>query len=116
MVGWGLTVVGSTSRGRLVWGRERDDAGENGGGDTDADGQRESRGWGRSHGVDVLVTFLWDSRDIIHMFYVLMIHIVMDIFDVMINYYLYVIIIILIYGIKMIRKMAISLTSAAPAT
>jgi hypothetical protein len=58
-----LTVVGSTSRGRLVWGRERDDAGENGGGDTDADGQRESRGWGRSHGVDALVTFLWDSRD-----------------------------------------------------
>jgi hypothetical protein len=63
MVGWGLTVVGSTSRGRLVWGRERDDAGENGGGDMDADGQRESRGWGRSHGVDALVTFLWDSRE-----------------------------------------------------
>jgi hypothetical protein len=39
-----------------------------------------------------------------------MIHIVMDIFDVMINYLLYVIIIILIYGIKMIRKMPISLT------
>jgi hypothetical protein len=44
------------------------------------------------------------------MLYVLMIHIVMDIFDVMINYLLYVIIIILIYGIKMIRKMPISLT------
>jgi hypothetical protein len=40
-----------------------------------------------------------------------MIHIVMDIFDVMINYLLYVIIIILIYGIKMIRKMPISLTT-----
>jgi hypothetical protein len=39
-----------------------------------------------------------------------MIHIVMDIFDVMINYLLYVIIIILIYGIKMIRKMPITLT------
>jgi hypothetical protein len=35
----------------------------------------------------------------------------MDIFDVMINYLLYVIIIILIYGIKMIRKMPISLTT-----
>jgi hypothetical protein len=34
----------------------------------------------------------------------------MDIFDVMINYLLYVIIIILIYGIKMIRKMSIFLT------
>jgi hypothetical protein len=45
------------------------------------------------------------------MLYVLMIHIVMDIFDVMINYLLYVIIIILIYGIKMIRKMPISLTT-----
>jgi hypothetical protein len=44
------------------------------------------------------------------MLYVLMIHIVMDIFDVMINYLLYVIIIILIYGIKMIRKMPIILT------
>jgi hypothetical protein len=42
-----------------------------------------------------------------------MIHIVMDIFDVMINYLLYVIIIILIYGIKMIRKMPIILTAAA---
>jgi hypothetical protein len=47
------------------------------------------------------------------MLYVLMIHIVMDIFDVMINYLLYVIIIILIYGIKMIRKMTIILTVAA---
>jgi hypothetical protein len=34
----------------------------------------------------------------------------MDIFDVMINYLLFVIIIILIYGIKMIRKMTIILT------
>jgi hypothetical protein len=33
----------------------------------------------------------------------------MDIFDVMINYLSYVIIIILIYGIKMIRKMPIIL-------
>jgi hypothetical protein len=47
---------------------------------------------------------------IIHILYVLIIHIVMDIFDIMINYLLYVIIIILIYGIKMIRKMPISLT------
>jgi hypothetical protein len=41
---------------------------------------------------------------------VLMIHIVMDIFEItisMINYLLYVIIIMLIYGIKMIRKMSI---------
>jgi hypothetical protein len=41
----------------------------------------------------------------IHMFYVLMIHIVMDIFDIIIsmsNYLLYVIIITLIYGVKMI--------------
>jgi hypothetical protein len=50
---------------------------------------------------------------IIHMLYALMIHIVMDIFDVMINYLLYVIIIILIYGIKMIRKMPIFLTRGA---
>jgi hypothetical protein len=50
---------------------------------------------------------------IIYMLYVLMIHIVMDMFDVMINYLLYVIIIILIYGIKMIRKMPISLTPTA---
>jgi hypothetical protein len=37
-----------------------------------------------------------------------MIHIVMDIFEItisMVNYLLYVIIIMLIYGIKMIRKM-----------
>jgi hypothetical protein len=42
---------------------------------------------------------------VIHMFYVLMIHIVMDIFDIIIsmsNYLLYVIIITLIYGVKMI--------------
>jgi hypothetical protein len=41
----------------------------------------------------------------IHMFCVLMIHIVMDIFEItisMFNYLLYVIIIMLIYGIKMI--------------
>jgi hypothetical protein len=44
------------------------------------------------------------------MFHVLLIHIVMDIFDIMVNYLLYVIIIILIYGIKMIRKMPIILT------
>jgi hypothetical protein len=44
---------------------------------------------------------------------VLMIHIVMDMFKItisMVNYLLYVIIIILIYGIKMIRKMPIILT------
>jgi hypothetical protein len=44
---------------------------------------------------------------------VLMIHIVMDIFEItisMVNYLLYVIIIILIYGIKMIQKMSIILT------
>jgi hypothetical protein len=49
----------------------------------------------------------------IHMFYVLLIHIVMDIFDItisIINYLLYVIIIMLIYGIKMIWKMPIFLT------
>jgi hypothetical protein len=50
---------------------------------------------------------------IIHMLYVFMIHIVMDIFDVMINYPLYVIIIILIYGIKMIQKMPIILTAGS---
>jgi hypothetical protein len=47
------------------------------------------------------------------MFYVLMIHIVMDIFDIMmsmINYILYVIIIMLVYGIKMIWKMPIFVT------
>jgi hypothetical protein len=49
----------------------------------------------------------------IHMLYVFMIHIVMDIFEItifMINYLLYVIIIMLIYGIKMIWKMPIILT------
>jgi hypothetical protein len=49
----------------------------------------------------------------IHMLYVLMIHIVIDIFEItisMINYLLYVIIIMLIYGIKMIWKMLIILT------
>jgi hypothetical protein len=42
-----------------------------------------------------------------------MIHIVMDIFEItisMVNYLLYVIIIRLIYGIKIIRKMSIILT------
>jgi hypothetical protein len=45
---------------------------------------------------------------------VLMIHIVMDIFEItisMVNYLLYVIIIMLIYGIKIIRKMSIILTT-----
>jgi hypothetical protein len=49
----------------------------------------------------------------IHMFYVLMFHIVMNIFDIMmsmINHILYVITIMLIYGIKMIWKMPIFLT------
>jgi hypothetical protein len=52
---------------------------------------------------------------IIHMFYILIIHIVIDIFEItifMINYLLYVIIIILIYGIKMIWKMPIILIHA----
>jgi hypothetical protein len=47
----------------------------------------------------------------IHMLYVLMIHIVMDIFDIMIsmiNHLLYVITIMLIYEIKMIWKMPMS--------
>jgi hypothetical protein len=46
------------------------------------------------------------------MLYVLMIHIVMDIFEItffMINYLLYVIIVMLIYEIKMIWKMPIIL-------
>jgi hypothetical protein len=49
------------------------------------------------------------------MLYVLMIHIVMDIFEIvisMIKYILYVIIIMLIYEIKMIWKIAIILTGA----
>jgi hypothetical protein len=53
---------------------------------------------------------------IIHMLYVLLIHIGMDQFKIMIsmvNYLLYVIIIMLIYGIKMIWKMPIILTSPA---
>jgi hypothetical protein len=52
----------------------------------------------------------------IHMLCILMIYIVMDIFEItisMVNYLLYVIIIMLIYGIKMIRKMPIILTSAS---
>jgi hypothetical protein len=51
----------------------------------------------------------------IHMFCVLMIHIVMDNFEIMLSmfdYLLYVIIIMLIYGIKMVRKMPIFLTLA----
>ena len=51
------------------------------------------------------------------MFYVLMIHTVMDIFDIMIsmiNHLLYVIIIMLIYGIKIMRKMPIILTIQKP--
>jgi hypothetical protein len=53
----------------------------------------------------------------IHMLCVLMIHIVMDMFEItisMVNYLLYVIIIILIYGIKMIWKMSIILTWISP--
>jgi hypothetical protein len=53
----------------------------------------------------------------LHMLCVLMIHIVMDIFEItifMVNYILYVIIIILIYGIKMIWKMPIILTIQKP--
>jgi DMSO/TMAO reductase YedYZ heme-binding membrane subunit len=49
---------------------------------------------------------------------VLMIHIVMDIFEIMISmikHILYVIIIMLIYGIKIIRKMSIFLKDAAVA-
>jgi hypothetical protein len=49
----------------------------------------------------------------LHMLCVLMIHIVMDIFEIMLSmfdYLLYVIIIMLIYGIKMVRKMPIILT------
>jgi hypothetical protein len=47
-----------------------------------------------------------------------LIHIVMDIFEIMISmikHILYVIIIMLIYGIKIIRKMPIFLTLAASA-
>jgi hypothetical protein len=54
---------------------------------------------------------------IIHMLYVLLIHIGMDQFKIMIsmvNYLLYVIIIMLIYGIKIIRKMPIILTIKEP--
>jgi hypothetical protein len=53
---------------------------------------------------------------IIHMLYVLLIHIGMDQFKItifMINYLLYIIIIMLIYGIKIIRKMPTILTAAA---
>jgi hypothetical protein len=49
----------------------------------------------------------------LHKLCVPMIHIVMDIFEItisMVNYLLYVIIIMLIYGIKMIRKMPRILT------
>jgi hypothetical protein len=53
----------------------------------------------------------------IHMLCVLMIHIVIDIFEItisMVNYLLYVIVIMLIYGIKMIQKMHIILTIQKP--
>ena len=53
----------------------------------------------------------------IHMLYVLLIHIGMDQFKItisMINYLLYVIIIMLIYGIKIIRKIPIILTIQKP--
>jgi hypothetical protein len=53
----------------------------------------------------------------IHMLYVLLIHICMDQFKItisMVNYLLYVIIIMLIYGIKIIRKMPIILTIQKP--
>jgi hypothetical protein len=53
----------------------------------------------------------------IHKIYILMIHIVMDIFDIMFsmfNHLLYVVIIMLIYGIKMIWKMPIFLTIQKP--
>jgi hypothetical protein len=53
----------------------------------------------------------------IHTFYILMFHIVMDIFDIMIsmiNHLLYVITIMLIYGIKIIWKMPIFLTIQKP--
>jgi hypothetical protein len=49
----------------------------------------------------------------IHMLYVLLIHTGMDQFEItisMVNYLLYVIIIMLIYGIKIIRKIPIILT------
>jgi hypothetical protein len=49
----------------------------------------------------------------IHMLYVLLIHIGMDQFEITIStviYLLYVIIIMLIYGIKIIRKIPIILT------
>jgi Na+/glutamate symporter len=48
-----------------------------------------------------------------------MIHIVMDIFEItfsMFDYLLYVIIIMLIYGIKIIQKMPIFLTGCAPSS
>jgi hypothetical protein len=49
----------------------------------------------------------------LHMLCVLMIHIVMDIFEIMLSmfdYLLYVITIMLIYGIKMVWKIPIILT------
>jgi hypothetical protein len=55
----------------------------------------------------------------IHMLCVLMIHIGMDIFEItisMVNYILYVIIIMLIYGIKIIWKMPIILIVRAVPT
>jgi hypothetical protein len=53
----------------------------------------------------------------LHMLCVLMIHIVMDNFEItfsMFDYLLYVIIIMLIYEIKMIQKMPIILTGYTP--
>jgi hypothetical protein len=53
----------------------------------------------------------------LHMLCVLMIHIVMDIFEItfsMFDYLLYVIITMLIYGIKMVQKMPIFLTIQKP--
>jgi hypothetical protein len=55
----------------------------------------------------------------LHMLCVLMIHIVMDIFEItfsMFDYLLYVIIIMLIYGIKIIQKMPIFLTDSSSLT
>jgi hypothetical protein len=66
--------------------------------------QGGQNGNGRTRNGSLPLTVLISSRDMIHMFYVLMIHIVMDIFDIMISlikHILHVIIIMLIYGIKM---------------
>jgi hypothetical protein len=60
-----------------------------------------------------LYTYFIYTIYMLHMLCVLMIHIVMDTFEIMLyvfDYLLYVIIIMLIYGIKMVRKMPIFLT------